>query len=196
MKIRQRLLLAALPAALALGSAASSAHAAQPGDPRVELKTSMGSIVVQLEPSRAPVTVKNFVRYVEEGFYNGTIFHRVIPGFMIQGGGYEQNLREKPTHDPIPLEARGGLPNNRYTIAMARTSYPHSATAQFFINVADNDFLNHTAPTPRGWGYAVFGRVVAGEDVVDAISHVRTATVGYYGDVPTEDIVIEKAEIL
>ena len=195
MKIRQRLLLAALPAALALGSAASSALAAQPGDPRVELKTSMGSIVVQLEPSRAPVTVKNFVRYVEEGFYNGTIFHRVIPGFMIQGGGYEQNLREKPTHDPIPLEARGGLPNNRYTIAMARTSYPHSATAQFFINVADNDFLN-ADQAQDGQGYAVFGQVVSGTDVVDRIAGVETSTRGFMQNVPLTPVVIESAKLL
>ncbi len=162
----------------------------------IRLTTNKGIIDLELDHEHAPKTCENFEEYVRSGFYNGTIFHRVIPGFMIQGGGFEPGLKEKATRAPIQNEADNGLKNDRYTIAMARRPDPHSASAQFFINVADNDFLNHTAPTPRGWGYAVFGRVVAGEDVVDAISHVRTATVGYYGDVPTEDIVIEKAEIL
>lgn len=170
--------------------------AAPTAEPRVEIETNLGKIVVQLAPSRAPITVKNFIRYVEEGHYTNTIFHRVIPGFMIQGGGFTADMVQKPTHDPIPLEARGGLKNDKYTIAMARTSDPHSATAQFFINVVDNDFLNHTAPNPQGWGYAVFGKVVAGTEVVDEIAKVRTSTRGFYGDVPVEDIVIEKAEIL
>ena len=131
---------------------------------------------------------------MREGFYNGTIFHRVISGFMIQGGGFEPGLIQKPTHEPIENEAANGLKNDKYTIAMARTNEPHSATSQFFINVADNDFLNHTAPTARGWGYAVFGQVVSGMDVVDAISQVRTSTRNFYGDVPVEDVIIEKVE--
>lgn len=194
MQLRNRLLIAALPLTLLAGISQSASAA--PAAPRVELDTSMGKIVVQLAPDRAPITVKNFLRYVEEGHYNGTIFHRVIAGFMIQGGGFEQGLKQKTTLPPIENEAANGLKNDRYTIAMARTTDPHSATAQFFINVADNDFLNHTAPTPQGWGYAVFGRVVAGQDVVDAIARVRTATRGFYGDVPVEDVVIEKAEII
>ena len=131
---------------------------------------------------------------MKSGFYNGTIFHRVIKGFMIQGGGFEPGMQQKPTNDPIKNEADNGLKNDKYTIAMARTNDPHSATAQFFINVADNDFLNHTAPTGNGWGYAVFGKVVAGRDVVDQIARVRTGTRGWFGDVPVEDVVIEKAE--
>ena len=193
MQYRTRLLLPLLPAAAFLAAPLARAAAQEP---RVEIETTLGKIVVRLAPDRAPQTVKNFLRYVNEGFYNGTIFHRVIPGFMVQGGGFDETLREKPTHEPIPLEARGGLRNDRYTIAMARTSYPHSATSQFYINVADNDFLNHTAPTGNGWGYAVFGKVVAGQDVVDQIAKVRTGMVSFYGDVPVEDVVIEKAEII
>lgn len=191
MNIRTRLLLPLIPALMS-----TALMAAPTAEPRVEIETNLGKIVVQLAPSRAPITVKNFIRYVEEGHYTNTIFHRVIPGFMIQGGGFTADMVQKPTHDPIPLEARGGLKNDKYTIAMARTSDPHSATAQFFINVVDNDFLNHTAPNPQGWGYAVFGKVVAGTEVVDEIAKVRTSTRGFYGDVPVEDIVIEKAEIL
>ena len=154
MNFRSRLLLGVLPLVMSAPLAA-----AQPASPRVEIETTMGSIVVQLEPSRAPITVKNFLRYVSEGYYSGTIFHRVISGFMIQGGGFTEKMEQKPAHDPIPLEARGGLRNDRYTIAMARTSYPHSATSQFYINVNDNSFLN--ADEARdGQGYAVFGRVV------------------------------------
>ena len=191
MNIRTRLLLPLIPALMS-----TALMAAPTAEPRVEIETNLGKIVVQLAPSRAPITVKNFIRYVEEGHYTNTIFHRVIPGFMIQGGGFTADMVQKPTHDPIPLEARGGLKNDKYTIAMARTSDPHSATAQFFINVVDNDFLNHTAPNPQGWGYAVVGKVVAGTEVVDEIAKVRPSTRGFYGDVPVEDIVIEKAEIL
>ncbi len=160
----------------------------------IRFTTNMGVFDVELNESAAPKTCENFLTYVREGFYNGTIFHRVIAGFMIQGGGFEPGLVQKPTHDPIENEADNGLKNDKYTIAMARTNDPHSATSQFFINVADNDFLNHTAPTARGWGYAVFGRVIGGTDVVDAISRVRTASRNFYGDVPVEDVVIEKIE--
>ena len=160
----------------------------------IRFTTNMGVFDVELNESAAPKTCENFLNYVREGFYNGTIFHRVIAGFMIQGGGFEPGLVQKPTHDPIENEADNGLKNDKYTIAMARTNDPHSATSQFFINVADNDFLNHTAPTARGWGYAVFGRVIGGTDVVDAISRVRTASRNFYGDVPVEDVVIEKIE--
>ncbi len=162
----------------------------------IRFTTNKGVIDIELDHERAPKTAANFERYVKEGFYDGVIFHRVIPGFMIQGGGFEPGLVQKETHEPIENEAANGLKNDKYTIAMARTSDPHSATAQFFINVVDNDFLNHTAPTAQGWGYAVFGKVVAGQDVVDAIAKVRTSTRGYYGDVPVEDVVIEKAEII
>lgn len=160
----------------------------------IRFTTNMGVFDVELNESAAPKTCENFLTYVREGFYNGTIFHRVIAGFMIQGGGFEPGLVQKPTHDPIENEADNGLKNDKYTIAMARTNDPHSATSQFFINVADNDFLNHTAPTARGWGYAVFGRVIGGTNVVDAISRVRTASRNFYGDVPVEDVVIEKIE--
>ena len=190
MQFRTRLALMATPLLLALGTA----HAAA-GDPRVLLETSMGNITVELAPERAPITVRNFLAYVEKGHYDGTIFHRVIPGFMIQGGGFTADMNEKPTMQPIPLEARGGLPNDRYTIAMARTSYPHSATSQFFINVADNDFLNADR-AQDGNGYAVFGRVVAGEDVVDKIAGVKTGAKGMMRDVPIEDVTIKAAKIV
>ena len=160
----------------------------------IRLTTNQGTIELELDSEKAPITAKNFERYVTEGFYDGTIFHRVIKGFMIQGGGFTAGMSEKQTHDPIVNEAKNGLKNDKYTIAMARTNDPHSATSQFFINVADNDFLNHTSPTPRGWGYAVFGKVVAGTDVVDAIAAVRTASRSWYGDVPVEDVVMEKVE--
>ena len=175
----------------------------------IRFTTNLGVIDIELDPEHAPITCANFENYVKSGFYNGTIFHRVIrgfydglifhrviPGFMIQGGGFEKGMKQKPTNAPIENEAANGLKNNKYTIAMARTQDPHSATAQFFINVANNDFLNHTAPTPQGWGYAVFGKVVAGQDVVDQIAKVRTGMVSFYGDVPVEDVVIEKAEII
>lgn len=193
MQFRTRLLLAALPAMML--AAGASAPAAAAGDPRVELDTSMGKIVVQLAPERAPITVKNFLTYVNEGHYNGTIFHRVISGFMIQGGGFTPAMQEKPTHEPIPLEARGGLRNDRYTIAMARTSYPHSATSQFYINVADNDFLN-ADQAQDGQGYAVFGQVVSGTDVVDKIAAVKTGMKAGMNDVPLEPVVIKSAKVL
>ena len=160
----------------------------------IRFTTNLGVIDIELDPEHAPITCENFENNVKSGFYNGTIFHRVIKGFMIQGGGFEPGMQQKPTNDPIKNEADNGLKNDKYTIAMARTNDPHSATAQFFINVADNDFLNHTAPTGNGWGYAVFGKVVAGQDVVDQIARVRTGTRGWFGDVPVEDVVIEKAE--
>ena len=160
----------------------------------IRFTTNLGVIDIELDPEHAPITCENFENYVKSGFYNGTIFHRVIKGFMIQGGGFEPGMQQKPTNDPIKNEADNGLKNDKYTIAMARTNDPHSATAQFFINVADNDFLNHTAPTGNGWGYAVFDKVVAGRDVVDQIARVRTGTRGWFGDVPVEDVVIEKAE--
>lgn len=190
MQFRTRLALMATPLLLALGTA----HAAA-GDPRVLLETSMGNITIELAPERAPITVRNFLAYVEKGHYDGTIFHRVIPGFMIQGGGFTADMNEKPTMQPIPLEARGGLPNDRYTIAMARTSYPHSATSQFFINVADNDFLNADR-AQDGNGYAVFGRVVAGEDVVDKIAGVKTGAKGMMRDVPIEAVTIKSAKLV
>lgn len=160
----------------------------------IRFTTNKGVFDVELNEAAAPKTCENFLQYVRSGFYNGTIFHRVISGFMIQGGGFEPGLQQKKTKAPIENEANNGLKNDKYTIAMARTNDPHSATSQFFINVADNDFLNHTSPTPRGWGYAVFGKVVAGTDVVDAIAAVRTASRSWYGDVPVEDVVMEKVE--
>ena len=160
----------------------------------IRFSTNKGVFDVELNEAAAPKTCENFLQYVRSGFYNGTIFHRVISGFMIQGGGFEPGLQQKETKAPIENEANNGLKNDKYTIAMARTNDPHSATSQFFINVADNDFLNHTSPTPRGWGYAVFGKVVAGTDVVDAIAAVRTASRSWYGDVPVEDVVMEKVE--
>ena len=160
----------------------------------IRFTTNKGVFDVELNEAAAPKTCENFLQYVRSGFYNGTIFHRVISGFMIQGGGFEPGLQQKETKAPIENEANNGLKNDKYTIAMARTNDPHSATSQFFINVADNDFLNHTSPTPRGWGYAVFGKVVAGTDVVDAIAAVRTASRSWSGDVPVEDVVMEKVE--
>ena len=190
MNFRSRLLLGVLPLVMSAPLAA-----AQPASPRVEIETTMGSIVVQLEPSRAPITVKNFLRYVSEGYYSGTIFHRVISGFMIQGGGFTEKMEQKPAHDPIPLEARGGLRNDRYTIAMARTSYPHSATSQFYINVNDNSFLN--ADEARdGQGYAVFGRVVKGTEVVDKISYVKTGMKRGMSDVPVQTVKILSARVV
>lgn len=162
----------------------------------VELKTSMGSIKLQLNEEKAPKTVANFLSYVNDGHFNGTIFHRVIDGFMIQGGGFDTAMNQKDTKDPIENEANNGLKNSAYTIAMARTNDPHSATAQFFINVADNDFLDHTAPTGRGWGYAVFGEVVEGKDIVDKIRSVKTATKGFHENVPVEAVVIESASVV
>ena len=162
----------------------------------IRFTTNKGVIDIELDHEHAPKSSANFEQYVRDGFYDGTIFHRVIKGFMIQGGGFERGMKEKATRAPIENEAASGLKNNKYTIAMARTSAPHSASSQFFINVVDNDFLNHTAPNPQGWGYAVFGKVTAGQNVVDEIARVPTSTHGFYGDVPVDDIVIEKAEIL
>ena len=156
--------------------------------------TNKGVFDVELNEAAAPKTCENFLQYVRSGFYNGTIFHRVISGFMIQGGGFEPGLKQKQTKAPIENEANNGLKNDKYTIAMARTNEPHSATSQFFINVVDNSFLNHTAPTPSGWGYAVFGKVVSGFDVIHAIEGVKTATRSWYSDVPVDDVVIEKVE--
>ena len=155
-----------------------------------------GVIALELDDAKAPKSVANFLAYVKSGHYDGTIFHRVINGFMIQGGGFTPDMKQKPTNAPIENEAANGLKNDIYTIAMARTNEPHSASAQFFINVKNNDFLNHTAPTPRGWGYAVFGRVTSGQDVVDAIKGVPTGRRGYFDDVPLEAVVIEKAVAL
>lgn len=161
--------------------------------PRVKLQTSMGDMVIQLDAEKAPKTVDNFLTYVKEGFYDGTVFHRVINNFMIQGGGFEAGMKQKSTHEPVENEANNGLKNDRYTLAMARTSDPHSATAQFFINVASNGFLNHTAPSAQGWGYAVFGKVVAGSEIVKQIEGLPTGRRGFHDDVPKTDVVIEKA---
>ena len=162
----------------------------------VKLQTTMGDITLELDSEKAPKTVENFLQYVKDGFFDGTIFHRVIDGFMIQGGGFEPDMTQKPTRGMLENEASNGLKNDAYTVAMARTPNPHSATAQFFINVSNNSFLNHTAPTPQGFGYAVFGKVVEGKDVVDAMKKVRTGSRAGHQDVPVEDIVITKAEII
>ncbi|NLI95870.1 MAG: peptidyl-prolyl cis-trans isomerase [Synergistaceae bacterium] len=162
----------------------------------VKLETTKGDILIVLDAEKAPETTANFIQYVREGHYDGTIFHRVIDGFMIQGGGYDRDMNQKETRPPIRNEAQNGLKNDAYTIAMARTSDPHSATAQFFINVKDNDFLNFTSPTPQGWGYAVFGKITEGRDVVDDIKSVRTGTRGFHRDVPVEPVVILKASIV
>ena len=161
----------------------------------VKLTTNHGVITLELDAEKAPETVANFLKYVENGFYNGTIFHRVIDNFMVQGGGFLPGLKQKPVNAPIKNEAANGLTNDNYTVAMARTSDPHSATAQFFINVKNNDFLNYTASTPQGFGYTVFGRVVEGKEVVDKIKKVATANQGMHQNVPVEDVVIEKAEL-
>ena len=160
----------------------------------VKLHTNFGVVTLELDAERAPQTVANFLKYVEDKHFDNTIFHRVIDGFMIQGGGFEPSMHQKATHEPVKNEADNGLKNDMYTIAMARTSNPHSATAQFFINVADNDFLNYTAQTPQGWGYCVFGRVVEGQDVVDRIKKVRTGSRAGHQDVPQDDVIIERAE--
>lgn len=163
---------------------------------KVQLHTNQGVITIELNAEKAPKTVENFLSYVRKGHYDNTIFHRVIKNFMIQGGGFEPGMKQKGTDAPIENEAANGLKNDKYTVAMARTNAPHSATAQFFINVVDNDFLNFTSPTPQGFGYAVFGTVVEGTDVVDAIKGVRTGSSGFHQDVPLEDVVIEKAVVV
>jgi len=165
-------------------------------NPQVELHIKdKGVITLELDADKAPKTVANFLDYVTKGHYDNTVFHRVIPGFMVQGGGFEPGMSQKPTGAEIQNEANNGLKNDTYTVAMARTSAPHSATAQFFINVANNDFLNHTAPSAQGWGYAVFGKVIDGKDVVDKIKVVKTGRKGFHDDVPLEDVVIEKAVV-
>lgn len=176
------------------GAAAGAEEPSGAGDPpRVALETSEGKIVLELYPDRAPGTVENFLTYVRDGFYDGTVFHRVIPGFMIQGGGFTPDLEQKETREPIQNEASSGLSNERGTVAMARTSDPHSATAQFFVNTADNPNLDHGPGNP---GYAAFGRVVDGMDVVDAIAGVRTTRKGMYDDVPAENVIIETARVV
>ena len=163
---------------------------------KVKLTTTLGDIIIQLNTEKAPVSSANFLTYVNEGFYNGTIFHRVIPDFMAQGGGFDTSFNQKAVHAPIKNEANNGLTNRRGTLAMARTNDPNSATAQFFINYKDNSFLNHTSPTSSGWGYAVFGEVIEGMDVVDAMAKQPTSNRGGHQDVPKTDIVIEKAEVV
>jgi len=185
-------LLAILPVAAQAQSPAKS----NPTNPKVALDTSKGKIVIELYADKAPKTVKNFLTYVKAGHYNGTIFHRVIPGFMIQGGGFTPDMTEKKTRPPIPNEADNGLQNQRGTIAMARTPDPNSASAQFFINVNNNGSLNFRSKTAEGWGYAVFGNVVEGMDVADAIVGVPATTKGPYGDVPIQPILIKKATVV
>jgi len=201
------LIMAAVMAASGLHAAAQAASpssfttqttgkSAMSQAPQVKIQTSMGDMIVALDAEKAPKTVENFLTYVHEGFYDNTVFHRVIDGFMIQGGGFEPGLKQKSTHSPIENEANNGLKNNRYTLAMARTNDPHSATAQFFINVADNEFLNFKAPTANGWGYAVFGTVIEGTETVDKIRTVKTGNRGFHQDVPSEDVLIIKAQIV
>ena len=162
----------------------------------VKIKTNHGEFSLELDAEKAPITVANFLEYVQRGFFNNTIFHRVIDGFMVQGGGFEPGMNQKPTRATIKNEADNGLKNDMYTVAMARTSDPNSATAQFFINASNNDFLNYTSPTPQGWGYCVFGKIVEGQDVIDKIRKVRTGSKGGHQDVPLEDVVIESMEIV
>ena len=164
--------------------------------PKVEMKTNMGEIVIEVYPDKAPLSADNFLKYVKDGFYNGTIFHRIINGFMVQGGGFDKSMKEKTTRAPIQNEAKNGLKNQTYTIAMARTADPHSASAQFFINVKDNAFLNHSGENMHGWGYCVFGEVIEGQEVVDAMKVVPTGRFGGHDDVPKEAILIESAVML
>ncbi|MEJ8822350.1 peptidylprolyl isomerase [Variovorax humicola] len=165
-------------------------------NPQVELHIkNLGVVTLELDSAKAPKSVENFLAYVKKGHYDNTVFHRVIPGFMVQGGGFEPGMKQKPTAAEIENEANNGLKNDKYTVAMARTNAPHSATAQFFINASNNSFLNHTAPSAQGWGYAVFGKVVSGSDVVDKIEGVKTGRKGFHDDVPLEDVVIEKAVV-
>ncbi len=175
----------------------TSALAQEKGDnTMVKLETSMGDIIISLDAEKAPISSQNFLDYVNEGFYDNVIFHRVIENFMIQGGGFDTDMRQKDTKENITNEADNGLSNKKYTIAMARTQEPHSASSQFFINTKDNLFLDFTSPTPQGWGYAVFGEVVEGKDVVDAIEKVSTGQKSFYQDVPLEDVIIKKAYVL
>lgn len=188
--------LAMMPAGMAYSQTDNQKDVHSMSTTRVKLITNKGDIILELDGEKAPVTTKNFLNYVEEGFYTNVIFHRVIPNFMIQGGGFEPGMNQKNTNAPIKNEADNGLKNDKYTVAMARTQDPDSASAQFFINTNNNDFLNFTAPTVQGWGYAVFAKVVEGTDVVDSIEKVETGSSGFHGDVPREDIVIESAEIV
>ncbi len=165
-------------------------------NPMIKLTTSMGEITIEMYPNEAPATVQNFLNYVESGFFDGLIFHRVIEGFMIQGGGFAPDMQQKKSGEPIQNEADNGLKNETGTLAMARTGDPHSATAQFFINLENNDFLNHTGKNPQGWGYAVFGKVTEGLDVVDKIGSVSTYTAGAYSDVPVEPVIIENVQVI
>lgn len=166
-------------------------------NPKVELHIAgHGVVTLELDEQKAPKSVANFLAYVKKGHYDGTIFHRVIDGFMIQGGGFAPGMTQKPTDAPVENEANNGLKNVKYSVAMARTSAPHSASAQFFINVADNDFLDHKSPTPQGWGYAVFGKVVGGQDIIDRLKGVATGNRGGHGDVPKQDVVLEKAVLV
>lgn len=162
----------------------------------IKLHTNHGVISIELDAAKAPETARNFTSYVESGHYSNTVFHRVIAGFMIQGGGFEPGMKQKSTNPSIKNEANNGLANEKYTIAMARTNDPHSASAQFFINCADNAFLNHSAPTPQGWGYCVFGKVVDGREVVDKIERAPTGKRGFHSDVPVDDVIIERAEVV
>jgi peptidyl-prolyl cis-trans isomerase B (cyclophilin B) len=173
----------------------ASCPKSEKGKPMVRLETNFGNITLELNAEKAPKTVANFLHYVEKGFYDGTIFHRVIDGFMIQGGGFEPGMKQKPTDANIENEAANGLTNDAYTVAMARTPNPHSASSQFFINVKSNDFLNFTSPTPQGFGYCVFGKVVEGKEVVDKIRAVKTGSRGMHQDVPVEDVTIQKATV-
>jgi peptidyl-prolyl cis-trans isomerase B (cyclophilin B) len=185
----------AAPAGAPSSTTSESKHS-MASNPRVKMHTNYGDFVITLDADKAPKTVANFLTYTKEGFYNNTVFHRVIDGFMIQGGGFEPGMKQKQTHAPVENEANNGLKNDKYTVAMARTSDPQSATAQFFINIADNEFLNFTAPTANGWGYAVFGQVTEGTDVIDKIKAVKTANSGFHQNVPVQDVVIEKAEVI
>ncbi len=191
MKIKLIVILGALVALVTAGAGMAVA-----ANPKVEMETSKGKMVIELFPDKAPETVKNFLNYVETKYYDGTIFHRVIPKFMIQGGGFTADMKQKSAGAPIKNEADNGLKNDRGTIAMARTGDPHSATAQFFINSVNNDFLNHKSKTQQGWGYVVFGKVISGMDVIDAISAVKTVTRGRFRDVPAETIEIRSARVL
>ena len=191
-------LVAVLPSARAEDKTAGAAKACpkpEKGKTMVRLETNFGAITLELNAEKAPKTVANFLRYVEKGYYDGTVFHRVIDNFMIQGGGFEPGMKQKPTDGTIENEAANGLTNDVYTVAMARTPNPHSASSQFFINVKSNDFLNFTSPTPQGFGYCVFGKVVEGKDVVDRIKAVKTGPKGAHQDVPLEDVVIQKASV-
>lgn len=185
-----------VPLILAYPAEAAKTHKSKETNPVVRMTTSLGAIEIELEAKRAPVTTENFLRYVREGFYDGTVFHRVIPGFMVQGGGFEPRMKRKEPRGPINNEADNGLTNVSGTIAMARTADPHSATSQFFINTVDNENLNHSAKTGTGWGYAVFGKVSKGMDVVKKIEQVPTTTFGPYRDVPKHDVLILKTEII